>query len=145
MEEASESNSDDDGDGGDDGSAVLRVKRKTEGERREEESEYVRWLKGEGGRVTAHEAEDIGTLQKYWTDPQLGEDEAFLRDFILNKGYMDKDVARCVGRFESALCLEVVRTQDIFFVFLLASFCAFPFPCSQDSKLRRGGSGIGPA
>ena len=33
-------------------------------------------------------------LRRYWTDPRLEPDEVFLRDFILNKGYIDKDAVR---------------------------------------------------
>ena len=32
---------------------------------------------------------DCGHLQKTWTDPNLDENEKFLRDFILNKGWND--------------------------------------------------------
>ena len=59
-----------------------------------EEREYVQWLKGEGGELAEEMARDLGTLREYWNDPSLSTEERFLRDYILNRGYLDKDIDR---------------------------------------------------
>ena len=40
---------------------------------------------------------DMDALRRYWTDPQLDPDEAFLRDYVLNEGWKDKGAGRWVG------------------------------------------------
>lgn len=54
-----------------------------------EESEYVQWLKGGGVELAERMVADLAPLKQYWTDPSLSADEKFLRDYILNKGYLD--------------------------------------------------------
>uniref|UniRef100_A0AAY5EB03 Protein KRI1 homolog n=1 Tax=Electrophorus electricus TaxID=8005 RepID=A0AAY5EB03_ELEEL len=57
-----------------------------------EEADYMEWLKGQA-EVTGVTL--VLFLQKYlkdyWNDPHLDEKESFLRDYILNKGYLDQD------------------------------------------------------
>lgn len=54
-----------------------------------EEREYVQWLKGGGVELAEKMAIDLGPLKQFWSDPALNADEKFLRDYILNKGYLD--------------------------------------------------------
>lgn len=63
----------------------------------QEEDDYKAWLSGkEGSRLTEREKQEMASLKNFWNDPSLDLDEAFLRDYILNKGYMDKDAVRWV-------------------------------------------------
>lgn len=54
-----------------------------------EECEFVEWLKGGGVELAQEMASDLVPLKEYWTDPLLSGEEKFLRDYILNKGYLD--------------------------------------------------------
>uniref|UniRef100_A0A8V5GY35 Protein KRI1 homolog n=1 Tax=Melopsittacus undulatus TaxID=13146 RepID=A0A8V5GY35_MELUD len=66
---------DEDEDGG--GSALLRPRAQTE----EEKVRGGHW--GEGGLWVP--------LQRFWTDPELEPGERFLRDYILERGYRDRE------------------------------------------------------
>lgn len=55
-----------------------------------EDHDYRDWLKGEKAKLKDKSLRnDCGHLQKAWTDPNLDENEKFLRDFLLNKGWTD--------------------------------------------------------
>lgn len=49
----------------------------------------MQWLKGGGVELADKMAMDLEPLKQYWSDPSLSADERFLRDYILNKGYLD--------------------------------------------------------
>jgi protein KRI1 len=36
-------------------------------------------------------ANDLEALQRYWTDPNLTQDEKFLRDYVLERAWVEKD------------------------------------------------------
>ena len=51
-----------------------------------EDEDYRLWLKGEKSKIRDSNIKtDCDYLKKTWTDPNLDENEKFLRDFILNK------------------------------------------------------------
>uniref|UniRef100_A0A7E4ZPT1 Protein KRI1 homolog n=1 Tax=Panagrellus redivivus TaxID=6233 RepID=A0A7E4ZPT1_PANRE len=70
----------------DDDGGLLKKKVKTAAQKQKEEEDYAEWLKGEG-KSLANPDEDIKSLKKVWTQPELSNDEAFLRDYLLNKQY----------------------------------------------------------
>ena len=61
--------------------------------REEEERDYILWLKGERAKMAAGES-DFSGLHSVWTAPDLDPDEAFLRDYILNRAFIDRDTVR---------------------------------------------------
>ncbi|XP_062566449.1 protein KRI1 homolog [Saccostrea cucullata] len=68
---------------------------KTKEQEEEEEKDYIKWLKDQ---KDLEEKDSVGVelapLKSYWNDPKLSSNEKFLRDLILNKGYIDKDGKR---------------------------------------------------
>ena len=49
-------------------------------------------MKGEKKKISDPTLKsDIEYLKKTWSDPNLDANEQFLRDFILNKGWVDKE------------------------------------------------------
>lgn len=70
----------------------LTIRDKTAEDQNKEDNDYRCWLKGEKGKVKDKNIlSDCAKLREEWTDPDLDNSEKFLRDFILNKGWMDKD------------------------------------------------------
>ncbi|KAF6723012.1 KRI1-like protein [Oryzias melastigma] len=81
-----------DEDDGEEGTSKLLTRRiKTQEEKDEEEADYVEWLKGQAELEEGEEVTDMKYLRDYWNDPQLEEKERFLRDYVLNKGYLDEE------------------------------------------------------
>ncbi|XP_044038373.1 protein KRI1 homolog [Siniperca chuatsi] len=82
---------DDKGSDGDERSQLLTRRIKTQEEKDKEEADYVEWLKGQAELEGPEEVKDMKYLRDYWNDPELDEKERFLRDYVLNKGYLDED------------------------------------------------------
>lgn len=84
--------SDDDEAGEGDGPSEFLTKRiKTQDEKDKEEEDFVEWLKGQADLDGPEEVKDMKYLRDYWNNPELDEKERFLRDYFLNKGYLDDD------------------------------------------------------
>ncbi|XP_072347118.1 protein KRI1 homolog isoform X2 [Scyliorhinus torazame] len=80
-------NSDEDSDDG----GFLKPRVKSKEEKEKEEESYINWLKGQNDLQEKEKLQDMGYLRDYWNDPQLEEGEKFLRDYILNKRYLDEE------------------------------------------------------
>ncbi|XP_035511458.1 protein KRI1 homolog [Morone saxatilis] len=72
-------------------SQLLTRRVKTQEEKDKEEADFVEWLKGQAELEGSEEVKDMKYLKEYWNDPELDEKERFLRDYVLNKGYLDED------------------------------------------------------
>uniref|UniRef100_A0A8C2F1R6 Protein KRI1 homolog n=1 Tax=Cyprinus carpio TaxID=7962 RepID=A0A8C2F1R6_CYPCA len=78
-----------------DGDRQLLTRRtKTQEEKDSEEADYVEWLKGQAELEGEEEVKDMKYLRDYWNNPELDERESFLRDYMLNKGYLEEDEDR---------------------------------------------------
>ncbi|KYM95390.1 PREDICTED: protein KRI1 homolog [Cyphomyrmex costatus] len=70
---------------------LLKIKQKTEDEKHKEEESYKEWLKGQEVNIDLKDKEILKPLRDFWLDPNLDSNEKFLRDYILNNKYMDKE------------------------------------------------------
>ncbi|KAF6207361.1 hypothetical protein GE061_018602 [Apolygus lucorum] len=78
-----------DSDSEDDG--LLTRKEKTAQDKAQEDEEYKAWLKGNKEELSDKETEqDLKPLQTYWSKPDLDPNEQFLRDYILNRRYLEE-------------------------------------------------------
>ena len=61
---------------------LLTVREKTAEEIAEEEAKYEKWLQGEGKAFDTSTETDLEPLRRFWTDPNLSENDRFLRDYV---------------------------------------------------------------
>lgn len=69
----------------------LKIKQKTDDEKYKEEESYKEWLKGQEVKLDPKDEEILKPLRDIWTDPNLDSNEKFLRDYVLNNKYMNKE------------------------------------------------------
>uniref|UniRef100_A0A915KXG5 Protein KRI1 homolog n=1 Tax=Romanomermis culicivorax TaxID=13658 RepID=A0A915KXG5_ROMCU len=71
---------------------LLKPREKATDEKIKEEEEYLEWLKGRKSKLEKQDdAAKLGYLHNFWNDPKLEDGEKFLKDFILNKRYLEED------------------------------------------------------
>ncbi|NP_001002041.1 protein KRI1 homolog [Danio rerio] len=98
---------DSDGDG-----QFLTRRTKTQEEKDKEEADYVEWLKGQTELDEKEELKDMKYLRDYWNNPQLDEKESFLRDFMLNKGYMEEEDEERIPTYNELMQDDVDDSED---------------------------------
>ncbi|XP_071952432.1 protein KRI1 homolog [Antedon mediterranea] len=91
--------------------AILQKKPKSDKQKEEEEADYVSWLKDQGEKTDAP-VQEMKALKQYWNDPKLDDGEKFLRDYILNKGYIDKGSEENVPNFHELAEDEVEFSEE---------------------------------
>lgn len=75
----------------DEGTDFLKIKQKTDDEKYKEEESYKEWLKGQEVKLNPKDEKMLKPLREFWTDPNLDSNEKFLRDYVLNNKYMNKE------------------------------------------------------
>uniref|UniRef100_A0A336MQ90 Protein KRI1 homolog n=1 Tax=Culicoides sonorensis TaxID=179676 RepID=A0A336MQ90_CULSO len=83
---SSDEDEDDDGVGG-----ILQKRDKTKEELQKEEDDYLAWLAGQKETVPNEEVKELEPLKEYWSSNKLSKDDQFLKDYILNKRYLQND------------------------------------------------------
>ncbi|XP_047117987.1 protein KRI1 homolog [Schistocerca piceifrons] len=87
---------------------LFQQRKKTKEELEKEEEDYLEWLKGQREQLADKEAEsDLKYLHVYWNDPKLDENEVFLRDYLLNKRFLDDEDDSYIPTYN-----EIVHDSD---------------------------------
>nr|CAH7759205.1 unnamed protein product [Callosobruchus chinensis] len=81
---------------------------KTKEDKEKEEADYIQWLAGQKSELEdKQEEKQLKPLKDYWNKPDLGDEEKFLRDYILNKRFLDHDNDDYIPTYE-----EVIHDSD---------------------------------
>ncbi|KAF0301157.1 Protein KRI1 [Amphibalanus amphitrite] len=102
--------SDSDGEEGGDpfSGSLLKKREKTAAEQEHEDEQYKIWLKGQKDTAGDKAVEGrLKGLKDAWSNPKISKDEAFLRDYILSKRYLEEGDDSYVPSYE-----EVVHDSE---------------------------------
>ncbi|KAF5901844.1 protein KRI1, partial [Clarias magur] len=91
---------------------LLKRRNKTQEEKDKEEADYVEWLKGQAVLEENDEVQDMKYLRDYWNDPRLDDKETFLRDYILNKGYLEEDEEEKIPTYNELMQEDVEDSEE---------------------------------
>ncbi|XP_016302839.1 protein KRI1 homolog [Sinocyclocheilus anshuiensis] len=101
-----------DSDDEDGGRQLLTRRTKTQEEKDKEEADYVEWLKGQAELEGEEGVRDMKYLRDYWNNPELDERESFLRDYVLNKGYLEEDEEDRIPTYNELMQEDVEDSEE---------------------------------
>ena len=103
FKEAFKNDSDDDEE-----DTFLTKRKKTSEEKVKEEEDYKEWLAGQKDDLSDENVEkEMSSLRDFWNNEKIGADEKFLKDFILNKSYLENENDDYVPSYD-----EIVHDSD---------------------------------
>ena len=103
FKEAFKNDSDDDEE-----ETFLTKRKKTSEEKVKEEEDYREWLAGQKDDLSDENVEkEMSSLRDFWNNEKIGADEKFLKDFILNKRYLENENDDYVPSYD-----EIVHDSD---------------------------------
>ena len=103
FKEAFKNDSDDDEE-----ETFLTKRKKTSEEKVKEEEDYKEWLAGQKDDLSDENVEkEMSSLRDFWNNEKIGADEKFLKDFILNKRYLENENDDYVPSYD-----EIVHDSD---------------------------------
>nr|CAG4648651.1 EOG090X05XL [Polyphemus pediculus] len=82
---------------------LLTLRSKTESQKAKEEDDFKEWLLGQKDIVNEDTKKSLKSLKDYWDNPKLDENEKFLKDFILNERYKEKDDSNYIPSYEEII------------------------------------------
>lgn len=86
----------------------IAPRKKSAAEIKKEEDDYKKWLAGEQAEIGDKEVEkELKPLKDYWNNPNLNDDDKFLKDYILNKRYLENEDTDYVPTYD-----EIVHDSD---------------------------------
>ncbi|KAJ8929923.1 hypothetical protein NQ314_017332 [Rhamnusium bicolor] len=87
---------------------IFKERKKTVEETEKEDADYKKWLSGQKKKIEDKQVEtELSPLKEYWNKPDLDEGEKFLRDYILNKKFLDKDEEDYIPTYD-----EIIHDSD---------------------------------
>ncbi|TRY91419.1 hypothetical protein DNTS_018792 [Danionella cerebrum] len=91
---------------------LLTRRNKTQEEKDREEADYLEWLKGQAELEEKEDIKEMKYLRDYWNNPELDEKESFLRDFVLNKGYIKEEDDERIPTYNELMQDDVDDSED---------------------------------
>ncbi|XP_058126533.1 protein KRI1 homolog [Anopheles ziemanni] len=92
LSKIGESDSEDDGAEGSKarGGGLLKERSKNKDEREKDQADYIQWLADKKAQEPpSKELKDLEPLKHYWSKEKLSKEDAFLKDYILNKRFVE--------------------------------------------------------